>query len=65
MAGHIAVLLRRHANAYAFVGAGLPAMQAPRFISVTEAMLSQASQLPHKPGPRVNWRKAWAVHTAR
>ncbi|AYF50682.1 hypothetical protein DXV65_25015 [Pseudomonas fluorescens] len=30
---------------------GLPAMQAPRFSSCTEVMLSQASQLPHKPAP--------------
>ncbi|MGR3888863.1 hypothetical protein FW764_18235 [Pseudomonas sp. 1152_12] len=29
------------------VGAGLPAMRATRFFSDTEAMLSQASQLPH------------------
>ncbi|AYF50929.1 hypothetical protein C9382_17420 [Pseudomonas aylmerensis] len=29
------------------VGAGLPAMQAPRSFSETEVMLSQASQLPH------------------
>ncbi|CRM63697.1 hypothetical protein SAMN05216247_104276 [Pseudomonas salomonii] len=28
---------------------GLPAMQTPRFISDTELMPSQASQLPHKP----------------
>ncbi|TSD79557.1 hypothetical protein FFI16_025015 [Pseudomonas sp. KBS0710] len=33
------------------VGAGLPAMQSPRCISDTEVMLSQASQLPHKPAP--------------
>ncbi|PRW85615.1 hypothetical protein FJ692_17750 [Pseudomonas fluorescens] len=31
----------------ACVGAGLPAMQAPRSISQTAVMLSQASQLPH------------------
>ncbi|TVT92868.1 hypothetical protein FPT15_00075 [Pseudomonas sp. RGB] len=31
------------------VGAGLPAIQAPRCISYTQVMLSQASQLPHKP----------------
>jgi len=30
---------------------GLPAMQAPRSFSQTGAMLSQASQLPHKPAP--------------
>ncbi|PNY73720.1 hypothetical protein C1751_19945 [Pseudomonas fluorescens] len=30
---------------------GLPAMQAPRCISYTAVMLSQASQLPHKPAP--------------
>jgi len=28
------------------VGAGLPAMQTPRFFSKTQVMLSQASQLP-------------------
>ncbi|PSL95608.1 hypothetical protein C7U57_00075 [Pseudomonas sp. R9.37] len=33
------------------VGAGLPAIQAPRCISYTLVMLSQASQLPHKPAP--------------
>ncbi|OYU04862.1 MAG: hypothetical protein CFE47_24335 [Pseudomonas sp. PGPPP1] len=33
------------------VGAGLPAMQTPRSFSNTEVMLSQASQLPHKPAP--------------
>ncbi|RFD26873.1 hypothetical protein CER19_19815 [Pseudomonas sp. GL93] len=31
------------------VGAGLPAMQAPRCNRYTAVMLSQASQLPHKP----------------
>ena len=31
----------------ACVGAGLPAMQTPRFFSHAEVMLSQASQLPH------------------
>ncbi|ARB28029.1 hypothetical protein B5P22_12315 [Pseudomonas tolaasii] len=31
----------------ACVGAGLPAMQSPRCISCTAAMLSRASQLPH------------------
>ncbi len=30
---------------------GLPAMQAPRSFIENEAMLSQASQLPHKPAP--------------
>jgi hypothetical protein len=35
------------------VGAGLPAMQTPRYFSDTEVMLSQASQLPHKPGSHV------------
>ncbi|MRJ19048.1 hypothetical protein FRT60_01620 [Pseudomonas haemolytica] len=30
-----------------YVGAGLPAMQTPRCIRKTEAMLSQASQPPH------------------
>ncbi|MRU49698.1 hypothetical protein FIV37_05180 [Pseudomonas gessardii] len=35
----------------ACVGAGLPAMQTPRYISCIEVMLSQASQLPHKPAP--------------
>ncbi|CRM01099.1 hypothetical protein SAMN04490208_4104 [Pseudomonas poae] len=30
---------------------GLPAMQAPRCISYTAVLLSQASQLPHKPAP--------------
>ncbi len=30
---------------------GLPAMQATRFFSLAEVMLSQASQLPHKPAP--------------
>ncbi|TSD76380.1 hypothetical protein FFI16_008135 [Pseudomonas sp. KBS0710] len=29
------------------VGAGLPAMQTPRYIRYTELMLSQASQLQH------------------
>ncbi|RTX99533.1 hypothetical protein EJ576_14945 [Pseudomonas sp. C 49-2] len=29
------------------MGAGLNAMQAPRFFSCSEVMLSQASQLPH------------------
>ncbi|KAA2230101.1 hypothetical protein FJD34_05640 [Pseudomonas brenneri] len=33
------------------MGAGLPAIQTPRCISYTEVMLSQASQLPHKPAP--------------
>ena len=33
------------------MGAGLPAMQATRCFSDTEVMLSQASQLPHKPAP--------------
>ncbi|QHD08863.1 hypothetical protein PspR76_25425 [Pseudomonas sp. R76] len=37
----------------ACVGAGLPAMQAPRTISHTEAMLSRASPLPHKPGSHI------------
>ncbi|MRU50044.1 hypothetical protein FIV37_06985 [Pseudomonas gessardii] len=31
-----------------FVGAGLPAMQAPRCLSNTKVMLSRASLLPHK-----------------
>ena len=31
--------------------AGLPAMQAPCSFSQTAVMLSQASQLPHKPAP--------------
>ncbi len=31
------------------MGAGLPAMQTTRCISDTPVMLSQASQLPHKP----------------
>ena len=35
----------------ACVGAGLPAMQTTRSICFTEAMLSQASQLPQKPLP--------------
>ncbi|RTY01382.1 hypothetical protein EJ576_07250 [Pseudomonas sp. C 49-2] len=35
---------------HTFVGAGLPAMQATRYISDTALMLSQASQLPQKPG---------------
>ncbi|PRW88046.1 hypothetical protein C7A11_14825 [Pseudomonas simiae] len=35
----------------AHVGAGLPAMQTPRSLSQTEVMLSQASQLLHKPAP--------------
>ncbi|OPA92539.1 hypothetical protein BFW87_18200 [Pseudomonas fluorescens] len=35
----------------ACVGAGLPAMQAPRYVSCTEVMLSQASQLPQKADP--------------
>ncbi|PMZ69855.1 hypothetical protein C7A12_04120 [Pseudomonas fluorescens] len=30
---------------------GLPAMQTPRFFRYTGVMLSQASQLPHKPAP--------------
>ncbi|AUO21637.1 hypothetical protein C0058_06395 [Pseudomonas sp. NC02] len=30
---------------------GLPAIASPRSISCTEVMLSQASQLPHKPAP--------------
>ncbi|MQB17066.1 hypothetical protein DXU77_18575 [Pseudomonas lactis] len=30
---------------------GLPAMQAPRCKRYTAVMLSQASQLPHKPAP--------------
>ncbi|MCK3826654.1 hypothetical protein FW800_03175 [Pseudomonas sp. 910_23] len=38
---------------------GLPAMQAPRFISDTEVMQSQASQLPHKDAP---WRAAIYSH---
>jgi hypothetical protein len=38
---------------------GLPAMQAPRFISDTEVMQSQASQLPHKDAP---WRTAIYSH---
>jgi len=33
------------------VGAGLPAIQAPRYFSSTQVMQSQASQLPHKPAP--------------
>ncbi|TLG91874.1 hypothetical protein FEM54_11190 [Pseudomonas edaphica] len=33
------------------MGAGLPAIQAPRSVSKTRSMLSQASQLPHKPAP--------------
>ncbi|TLG89225.1 hypothetical protein FEM54_22950 [Pseudomonas edaphica] len=33
----------------ACVGAGLPAMQTPRSNRHSEVMLSQASQLPHKP----------------
>ncbi|OPB34352.1 hypothetical protein BFW90_01110 [Pseudomonas fluorescens] len=31
------------------MGAGLPAIQAPRCTSCPAVMLSQASQLPHKP----------------
>jgi len=34
-----------------YVGAGLPAMQTTRSSRQTELMLSQASQLPHKPAP--------------
>ncbi|RZI23253.1 hypothetical protein EUX58_17515 [Pseudomonas sp. 770NI] len=34
---------------------GLPAMQAPRYVSYTAVMLSQASQLPHKPAPTFDW----------
>ncbi|AYG10500.1 hypothetical protein D7M10_26875 [Pseudomonas fluorescens] len=33
---------------------GLPAMQAPRCVSDTKVMLSQASQLPHKRAPTVD-----------
>ncbi|TSD80449.1 hypothetical protein FFI16_029755 [Pseudomonas sp. KBS0710] len=33
------------------MGAGLPAIKAPRSSRNTEVMLSQASQLPHKPAP--------------
>ncbi|RAH00391.1 hypothetical protein DJ480_22615 [Pseudomonas sp. Leaf98] len=33
------------------MGAGLPAIQTTRSILFTEAMLSQASQLPQKPAP--------------
>ncbi|HCT04497.1 MAG TPA: hypothetical protein DIW86_03935 [Pseudomonas sp.] len=33
------------------MGAGLPAMEAPRCIRYTAVMLSQASQLPHRPAP--------------
>ncbi|OPA95268.1 hypothetical protein BFW87_14590 [Pseudomonas fluorescens] len=35
----------------ACVGAGLPAMQTPRYLRRTRLMPSQASQLPHKPAP--------------
>ena len=35
---------------------GLPAMQAPRCISYTAVMLSQASQLPHKPSAHLLFR---------
>ncbi|TLG89510.1 hypothetical protein FEM54_21740 [Pseudomonas edaphica] len=33
------------------MGAGLPAVQTTRSVPFTEAMLSQASQLPQKPAP--------------
>ncbi|QHD08608.1 hypothetical protein PspR76_24085 [Pseudomonas sp. R76] len=36
------------------VGAGLPAMPSLRYVSHTAVMLSQASQLPHKPAPTKN-----------
>ncbi|QHD05296.1 hypothetical protein PspR76_05935 [Pseudomonas sp. R76] len=42
---------RSKCGSRACVGAGLPAIQAPRFFSCTEEMLSQASQLPHSQLP--------------
>ncbi|TSD78072.1 hypothetical protein FFI16_017210 [Pseudomonas sp. KBS0710] len=42
------------------VGAGLPAMQTPRYIRHTELMLSQASQLP----PLIEYGSAVAVAPA-
>ncbi|TLG87629.1 hypothetical protein FEM54_29830 [Pseudomonas edaphica] len=42
------------------VGAGLPAMQTPRYIRHTELMLSQASQLP----PLTEYGSAVAVAVA-
>ncbi|MBR7211481.1 hypothetical protein E1K68_01565 [Pseudomonas sp. B2021] len=44
----------------------MPAMQAPRLFSQTEAMLSQASQLPHKPAPTffTAFQVYWAPLTA-
>ena len=44
----------------AFVGAGLPAIQAPRSYSQIEAMLSQASQLPH-----VDRHRTWSQRCFR
>ena len=38
---------RQHRTAWLSVGAGLPAMRAPRYIRHTQWMPSQASQLPH------------------
>ncbi|ARB27522.1 hypothetical protein F7R12_12615 [Pseudomonas tolaasii] len=46
----------------AHVGAGLPAIQAPRLFSDTQVMLSQASQLPHKPAAAGNYS---ALQSAR
>ena len=37
---------------------GLPAMQAPRCISDTKVMLSQASQLTHKPATTLSTASA-------
>ncbi|PMY73424.1 hypothetical protein C1X27_09640 [Pseudomonas sp. MPR-AND1B] len=46
------------------MGAGLPAMQAPRCISDTEVMLSQASQLPHKPAFHIDSGAAYETRLA-
>ena len=47
-----------------FVGTGLPAMQATRSLRYTEAMLSQASQLPHLtvPALALDFDLAFASH---
>ncbi|RAH02864.1 hypothetical protein DJ480_10205 [Pseudomonas sp. Leaf98] len=42
------------------MGAGLPAMQATRYIRQTQLMPSQASQLPHKPAPTLDLRQPLA-----
>ncbi|KAB0476929.1 hypothetical protein F7R12_05740 [Pseudomonas tolaasii] len=47
------------------VGAGLPAIQAPRWFWQTEVMLSQASQLPQKPAPTFDLCCPTARHCAR